>query len=164
METFWKQLNGTIPSYEDKNCFCYSTNHGTIKINKYTRAVEYACVGFTDTGDGDKRVIIKIMGSEISIQTGSLYRVNAELTTTKFPYKTLGCPRPDLTKVFDTLYNNSPMSIPFISVILRIIQVFKDKLTREEFKHASELIRLIKFRHSRSILRTPATSRVPIIL
>lgn len=166
MNDWQKALEGYLPSIYNENThtYHYSTNYGTIEIDAFTKQVKTACVGFSDytLGHSNHHIVIRILGDEFSIRTGTIYKEVTELASPNYPYKLRGSDNPKLTEVMEVLCGVKSMSQGLMAVFTKLLQLLEryGKVTSNSYT-ARRLSNSMMY-YSRHILRNPVITRKPI--
>ena len=167
MDELQQSLAGMIPSYYDKNTntYSYSTNYGTIEIDGATKQVKSCCIGFSDYSiqHANKRVVIRILGDEFSIRTGTIFKENTEMASKGYPHKLSHSDTPKITEVFDVLSNIKDMTQGIMAVFIKLIHLMEANGKVTENSYAIKELRRNMMLYSRYILRHPVVTRKPIV-
>lgn len=154
-----QELEGNKVSWvnEEENYYVYTTNFGSINVDRDTEEVIYGVISL-GRGLHNTRISVKIVDSEFQICKDNLGKVLAEITSPNFPYK-LHYESKDFTvsTVLDILIkdnNYSRAAILFKKSLVSLMTV-KLKFNKSDKKLLKELNDLLK----KSFL----PKRIPII-
>lgn len=137
-----EQLNGRKKMREDKelNCDVYTTNFGSVYIDKTTGDVPYACVALGRNPDCEE-LDCTIIDGEFQITKRFIGKIQKELCSPGYPYPNHSSQSISLHDVFELLKRDTNLTVPAIAVKKQLVRLLQDvfKFTQQDNQELKEV-------------------------